>query len=207
VGGLILDINTSGKDFKVPQIWYSIGMKNLLGGCCAFLGATYLIDVPIRRQIAANQARAYANQRGLPLLNIGAGTKGTAIFGSTLYGDVNCDLAGRKDCPHGTPGEVTYADAQNLKDFRDGEFGAVLASHILEHLPDPRRALQEWIRVSGGNVEALFIITPSWWAPHTWGHPGHLWYATDNAGGTKGGRMIRLRKTHSPVTKKLISLR
>jgi len=181
-------------------------MNNLLK-CCCYLAATYVADVPIRRWSAAKQARAYADRRGLPLLNIGAGTEGSALFGSTLYGDVNCDLEGRKDCPHGTPGVVTYADAQDLSDFKDGEFGAVLASHILEHLPDPRKALSEWLRVSGGDPKSLFVITPSWWAPHTWCHPGHLWYATDNAGGTRGGRIIRIRKGYNPIVKKLTTLR
>jgi len=161
----------------------------------------------MRRWLAAKQARAYANKRGLPLLNIGAGTQQSALFGSTLYGDVNCDLEGVKGCPHGTPGIVTYADAQDLSDFKDGEFGAVIASHILEHLPNPKRAVSEWLRVSGGDPSSLFILTPSWWAPHTWCHPGHLWYATDNAGGTRGGKLIKLRKSYNPSIKRVTTLR
>jgi len=181
-------------------------MKEILAKCGIYLGLTYLIDVPFRRWQISRKARSYANQRRLPLLNVGAGTSDTALFGTTLYGDVNCDLNGKKDCPHG-PDVVTYADAQDLSDFKDGEFGAIFASHLLEHLPEPQRALQEWLRVVGGDPEALFVITPSWWAPHTWCHPGHLWYATDNAGGTKGGSLIRLRQEFNPITKKLTTLR
>jgi hypothetical protein len=69
----------------------------------------------------------------------------------------------------------------------------VLASHILEHLPDPQRALSEWLRVVGGDHNALFVITPCPWVPHTWLHPEHKWYATDFAGGTRGGKLIPLR--------------
>lgn len=147
----------------------------------AALASTYVLDVPVRRALAARRARAYANARGLPLLNVGAGTGKSALFGATLYGDVNVDLAGRKDVAHGTRGVVTYADAQALP-FKDGQFGAVLASHVLEHLPDPQRALNEWLRVVGGDSRALFVVTPSWWAPHTWLHAGHLWYFPDGNG-------------------------
>lgn len=153
----------------------------LLGGWAA----SYVLDVPMRREAAARAARAWADRVGRPLLNVGAGTGASALFGSTLYGDVNIDLAGRKDVPHGTPGVVTWADAQDLP-FPTGSMGAVLASHILEHLPDPRRAVSEWLRVVGGDPRALFIVTPSWWAPHTWLHPGHLWYFPDGAGCTTG---------------------
>lgn len=175
--------------------------------CAAYLAATYVIDVPIRRWHAARSARKYADAQGKPLLNIGAGTNKTAFYGPTLYGDVNCDLSGRKDCPHGTPGEVTYADAQDLSQFRDGEFGAVLASHLLEHLPNPQKALSEWLRVVGGDKDALFVITPCPWVPHTWLHPGHLWYATDYAGGTRGGELKRIRKQYHPALKKITTLR
>ena len=153
-------------------------------GAVAALGAvTYVVDVPLRRRAAARAAREYALRRGLPLLNIGAGTGGTALFGETLYGDINVDIGGRTDVPHGTKGVVTYADAQDLRAFRTGSIGAVLASHVLEHLSCPEQALAEWRRVVGGDPGALFIVTPKWWAPHTWLHPGHIWYFSDGHGG------------------------
>jgi len=182
-------------------------VSTLSCGIAGYLAGSYFIDVPLRRWHAARCARHYAQTRGKPLLNIGAGTAQTAIFGSTLYGDVNCDLNGRKDCPHGTPGAVTYADAQDLSDFKDGEFGAVLASHILEHLPDPHKAISEWRRVVGGDNNALFVVTPCPWVAHTWLHPGHLWYATDFAGGTKGGKLIRIRDNFDPLAKNFTTLR
>ena len=100
--------------------------------------------------------------------------------------------------PHGTPGIVTYQDAQDLRDFAAGSMGAVLASHILEHLPDPERALREWLRVAGGDRSALFIVTPSWWAPHTWLHRGHFWYFTDGRGGLEGGAKTKIRALPLP---------
>jgi SAM-dependent methyltransferase len=119
---------------------------------------------------------------------------------------VNLDLYGRRDLAHGTRGIVTYGDAQDLGEFKTGTFGAVLASHILEHLPRPEAALKEWLRVAGYDPNALFVVTPSWWAPHTFLHPGHLNYFSDGAGGTRGGRRIPLRAKLGP-TANLLSLR
>lgn len=159
----------------------------------AYVAGTYLVDVPLRRAVAARAARAYADARGLPLLNVGAGTGRSALFGATLYGDYNVDLFGRRDLPHGTPGTVTFADVHDLRDFGTGSVGAVLASHIVEHLDRPADALREWLRVVGGDRNALFIVTPSWWAPHTWLHPEHKWYFDDGAGGARGGNAMRIR--------------
>ncbi len=41
--------------------------------------------------------------------------------------------------------------------FPDSSYHFVLASHILEHMPDPIRALHEWIRVSSRYV---YLILP-----------------------------------------------
>lgn len=175
-------------------------LLRILSYAALFAGGAYLLDVPVRRAAAARAARAYADGRGMPLLNIGAGTSSSALFGSTLYGDVNVDLCGRDDVPHGTPGVVTQADAHDLSDFEDGSFGAVLASHVLEHLDDPMRALNEWLRVVGGDPRALFVVVPSWWAPHTWLHPGHRWFCSSD-GPRIGCRELR------PATKTLPACR
>lgn len=166
--------------------------NSLLYGCLA-----YVIDVPIRRSLAARAARKYADAKGKPLLNIGAGTGTSALFGSTLYGDVNVDLCGRSDVPHGTPNVVTQADAEDLSQFEYAQFGAILASHVLEHLPNPEKAKKEWLRVVGNDANALFVVTPSWWAPHTWLHTGHISYWSDNVGGLSGAKRTSLREPSS----------
>jgi hypothetical protein len=63
-----------------------------------FVGGAYVCDVIIRRELAASRARAYAESVGKPMLNVGAGTPKTALFGPTTYGDVNCDLGNMNDC-------------------------------------------------------------------------------------------------------------
>ena len=143
-----------------------------------FAGGAYYLDVIRRPALVAQRARAAASRRGKPLLNVGAGTKGSsvrvAVLGPTRWGDVNCDLAGR-DAACGGPA-VCPCDIEDLP-FDDGTFGAVIASHVLEHVRNPGLALAELARVA----DEVFVVTPPWWAPHTWLHPGHLWFV-DPAG-------------------------
>jgi SAM-dependent methyltransferase len=139
------------------------------------LGA-YVADVITRPELVARRARQAANRRGKPLLNVGAGTPGSSVrvlvMGQTNWGDVNCDLAGvGRPGPRPLRDHVYQADVQRLP-FRDKEFGAVIASHVLEHVPRPDVALCELGRVA----DEVFVICPPWWAPHTWLHPGHQWY-------------------------------
>jgi SAM-dependent methyltransferase len=145
---------------------------------------TYAVDVLYTPARVAEQARLAALRRGKPLLNIGAGTSTTsvraAVFGPTLWGDTNCDLAGQGSCDVAT--RVCPCDAHSLP-FGDKQFGAAIASHVLEHVEDPQRALGEMHRVA----DEVFVITPKWWAAHTWMHPGHLWYRRDN------GSWVRIR--------------
>jgi len=55
--------------------------------------------------------------------------------------------------------------------FKDKEFGACVASHVLEHVDDPERALEECHRVA----DRVWIITPPWWDVGTWLTPTHRW--------------------------------
>lgn len=55
----------------------------------------------------------------------------------------------------GKPIKVDYlADVTNLYFAKDGEFDFVCSSHVLEHIPNPIKAMYEWIRVikEGGIV-------------------------------------------------------
>ncbi len=123
------------------------------------------------------------------MLNIGAGTPNSslrvALLGPTLWGDVNIDLAADKRIPDG-PRRVSWGDGCDLSKWPDKHFGAVIASHVLEHVSDPHRAVAEWHRVA----DTVFILVPRWWAPHTWTHPGHRWFIRGD--GTEAGQIVPL---------------
>jgi SAM-dependent methyltransferase len=76
------------------------------------------------------------NDYGLDALNVDR-------FGEmdTIYKQEEWRLSGRK-----RPVDVV-APGDDLP-FADGAFDFVFASHVIEHLADPIRALQEWIRVA-----------------------------------------------------------
>ncbi len=95
------------------------------------------------------------------------------------------------------PGRADYAmDIQNLG-FPDNSFDALLCSHVLEHIPDDRRATRELLRVLKPGGWALIAVPIN----HTYdvtyedpnvktiedrikhyGHPEHLrWYGKDVA--------------------------
>lgn len=127
---------------------------------------TYVADVLVRPARVAQEARRAAGRK--PLLNVGAGTGGSsvraAIWGPTSWGDVNCDL-------NGPCGKIGFCDAHALP-YGNKIFGALIASHVVEHVTDPMKVLREFHRVA----DRVFVICPRWWAAHTWLHLGHRWY-------------------------------
>jgi SAM-dependent methyltransferase len=152
-------------------------LPRIVKGFAVLTVGAYIGDVLIRPAFVARSARDAADARGKPLLNLGAGTPHSSVrvmlLGPTLWGDVNLDLAS-KEGPCGSPDyerplrRVCQGDAMTLP-YGDKEFGAIIASHVLEHLPDWKAALAEWERVA----DEVFVVVPWWWAPHSWLHPGH----------------------------------
>lgn len=106
-----------------------------------------------------NEARKVATQVGKPLLNAGCGSAYTETS------DVNLDIA-IKAVPNFVRGDI-----QNLWMFRNKQFGAVYASHVLEHVENPEAALREFNRVA----ENVFVITPLPLCPSAWLDPDHKW--------------------------------
>ena len=117
-----------------------------------------------------------ARQRGKPLLVAGGswGTKRTRYLLKVPAhgeGDVCFDID-RKAIdghPHGVIASVTHIP------FSDKSFGAVFASHLLEHLPstdEAKKASAELNRIA----EAVFIAYPSRQSIAAWIIPDHhLW--------------------------------
>jgi len=147
-----------------------------------YVAGAWFYDVMVRPARAAKDARRYCHRVGKPLLNVGSGTEGSSfrafLFGPTRYGDVNLDLAAPANNPCPTPlgalplgPRACHGDALALN-YPDKYFGAVIASHVLEHLEDPESALVEWQRVA----DRVYVIVPRWWGLHTWAQTEHRWY-------------------------------
>jgi hypothetical protein len=106
-----------------------------------------------------NLAKQKANEVGKPLLNAGCGSKFTGLS------DVNLDIVS-KEVPNFVKGDI-----QNLLMFRDKQFGAVYASHVVEHVEDVDSAMRELDRVA----ENVYVITPFPLWPSAWACPSHRW--------------------------------
>lgn len=79
------------------------------------------------------------------------------------------DVAGYRYDPRRPPGRQLIAEASALgaAGVADGAYDVVLASHVLEHVADPVRALREWLRVTGERG-ALLLVLP--WKHGTFDH-------------------------------------
>ncbi len=119
-----------------------------------YLGAAFGYKRPV-----FNLSRRAAMRAGKPLLNAGCGTSFTEAS------DVNFDIV-----PRNVPRFVN-GDIQKLGRFRDKHFGAVYASHVLEHVADVSAALREFERVA----DNVYVITPFPLWPSAWLYPGHRW--------------------------------
>ena len=118
----------------------------------------------------------HARKAGKPLLVAGGPWSNRGIrrwlnMPAHGSGDVCLDIERRafQGHPCGVIADVTRIP------FCDKAFGAVFASHILEHLPSTHyadRALDELGRVA----EGVFLVYPSRQSVGAWLHPGHhLW--------------------------------
>jgi len=83
--------------------------------------------------------------------------------GSDPHGDINIDLYPEDRAQCATPYDpkkipnFVLADALALP-FADQSFEAVRASHVLEHIPDPLKALNEWKRVCRPEGKVVIFV-------------------------------------------------
>lgn len=128
----------------------------------AFYPASFVLRHPVRaaRNLVGNHPSRLADRYliGLHGIEIG-GAAHNDFFLNTL----NVDL---QRAPSTNDAQLTYTGAQMPIDvvaqaddlpFADGAYDFVLASHVLEHLPDPVGTLKEWCRVASRFV---FVILP-----------------------------------------------
>ncbi len=94
--------------------------------------------------------------------------------------------------PAGAEADVKQGDALDLP-FPDGEFDRVVASEVLEHIPDDERAISELVRVlrPGGTI----AVTVPRWLPEK-----VCWALSDEYHEVEGGH-VRIYKGHELVAK------
>ena len=142
-----------------------------------YVGLTEIKENRERWQ-AYSDARQAADAVDRPLLNVGCPRLYLLKY---TCGDLCLDIdPGRLNlCQSAQP---VLADVRAIP-FPDSYFGAVLCTHVLEHLrsvQDAQRAFSEMMRVSDGRV---FIAYPSKASLLAWLHPEHrLWIEKGPAG-------------------------
>lgn len=55
-------------------------------------------------------------------------------------------------------GKLFVNDATNIKDIGNDSYDFIFASHVLEHIANPIKALQEWIRVAKNNGHIILVL-------------------------------------------------
>lgn len=125
----------------------------------------HLYNYLLRKRVVEQAMRA--EEKDL-VLEVGSGI--SPVFTSwdrVVYSDVSASALKMLQKTHGR-GQYVVADAMNLP-FEDGLFSHVIASEVLEHLEDDRRALAEIARVTrpGGVLVVTF--------PHR-----HFYFAHDD---------------------------
>lgn len=128
-----------------------------VGAVVSYFWLGHVIDYEVIRPNIARQAREYADSVGKPMINVGCG--------QTDWGDINVDIE-----PQNVRNFIQLDVGQHMP-FADKQFGALLASHVLEHLEDPDTAFNEWCRIAN----RVYIAVPSLWNGWGWLTPQHKW--------------------------------
>ena len=97
------------------------------------------------------------------VLEVGCGLGHLLGFLTDCYqvhgGDVN-EWAIEQAGQNVPDGQFYHLDAQDLSIFPDGHFNILIAKHVVEHLPQPEKAISEMGRVLAGNG-LLILGTPN----------------------------------------------
>lgn len=118
----------------------------------------YSNEMETRRQRLYLAAINIGMRSGKPILNIGCGQE------TKYIGNVNLDIKASilPNFVKASAYEIPYADKT---------FSVAYAFHVLEHLDNPQKALQEWNRVA----DFILIETPLITSPCAWLNAGHKW--------------------------------
>ena len=117
-------------------------------GICAFFEE-------IEKEEAIKKALLYRSQYNKPILNAGCQ--------STDWGDANLDIIPRN------VKNFVQGNIEDLSQFTDKTFSVAYASHVLEHVNDPVKAIAELKRVA----HEVIIVVPHIYTPGAWFFPEH----------------------------------
>lgn len=113
------------------------------------------------REMKWKEAEEYSNKTRKPLLNIGCGNN------PRFVGDVNVDIVEGVILPN-----YCQVDLNKPLPWKDKEFGAATAFHILEHMDDPKSTLRELQRVA----DRVYVAVPLPFDIHSYFVPSHKWF-------------------------------
>lgn len=125
----------------------------LVKAALGYIASAYVNDAVLRPRQLGAAARAYCDRARKPLLLI----QGAGLAATFLGAPVRAEVTSSRAYPLGCPNRV---------------FGAILAVGTLERLQRPDLALREWRRAA----DKVFVVVPSWWAPHAWFDPENRWW-------------------------------
>lgn len=171
-----------------PLTWAILaGLGGLVGWAALEFGA---LPYWMGKKLAIiEEAQAFAKARGKSVLNVGCCNLEAVDRTDPLglrpppvrsAGDVNVDI--RHEGVEMIDGKIHMRGDIFALPFGDKVFGAAIASHVLEHIDDPDRAVAELLRVS----DAVFVALPEWWLPSMWLYGDHKWvFFTDRVDGPR----------------------
>ena len=180
-------VSRAGTDGQVREV------LSLFEAKAAGWPAKYAPDGPLAvrlTRLAAAVGRAA--RPGDRVLDLGCATGELArTLAAAGYGVTGCDIsremltraAAREG---GGPAWVQLAPAWRTLPFSDGAFGAVVASSVLEYVPDPAAVLRECARVTRPGGAILYTV-PDLRHPVRWAEwpAARLAFITNGAGGSR----------------------
>ena len=99
---------------------------------------------------------AFSSKSFLPIYNVIAGLDGCNFSGNTVWeGDIKEGQTFRYE---NKIGRQYIADATDLSQIKDKTYDFVLSCHSLEHIANPIKALNEWIRIIRDDGYVLMIM-------------------------------------------------
>lgn len=124
----------------------------LLKAALGLAASAFMNDAVVRPRQMGRLARDYCDRAGKPLLLMTCRGLTQKMMGVPVRAEAETDRAYPVRAP-------------------DKAFGAVLVVGVLERQVRPDLAMREWRRVA----DRVFVVVPSWFAPHTWLDPTHRW--------------------------------